>query len=388
MKNLLQLAFIILCSSQLVAQNRSIDSLTNLYNTTSDASEKIALKCKISQGYIEIGDYAQGDKIANEALAEATKIKDDKGLGLAYYSLARLNQYRRDWDKALIYHYQAIQLFDAVDSHEELGWTYLNMGIAFHAQKDYKRSIRYIGKAKEIFQKIEHDQGVAYSYLNLGLALHDNGSTDTAIARLLDAKKICLKIGDQRGVGYVHNITGDIYLKTGQLDKALIENLDAIKIREKENDKRDLSFLYGNVGKIYFQQSFIDKAEKALISGEQFGTDINATLALNNIYLTWSQLDSTKGNHKAAYDHFKSYTHYANLLKTEENERKIVALEYNFQKTQEEQEKENLDVKNKEQAENIAILADSKNIQIALGSTGAVIIILLVILLFKKAKRN
>ncbi|MFT6716096.1 MAG: tetratricopeptide (TPR) repeat protein [Saprospiraceae bacterium] len=382
------LLLITLCSSQLMAQNRSIDSLINLLSATSDKAEKIALKCKISQGYTEIGEYGKGGELANEALVEATEAKDEKGTGLAYYSLARLNQYRRDWDKALIYHYQAIQLFDAVDSHEDLAWTYLNMGIAFHAQKDYKRSIRYVGKALEIFKKIKHDQGVAYSLLNLGLPLHEYGSTDSAITRLLDAKKICMKIGDMRGVGYVHNIMGEIFLKTEKLDKALIEYSDNIIIRTKENDKRDLSFCYGSAGRIYFKQGLPKKAEIALETGAQFGIEIKANLSLKNIYLTWSQLDSLNGNHQAAYVHFKRYNHFESLLSTEEQERKIVALQYNFDAKQKEQEEKFLETQKEMEMKNLAVSSDSKNIQFALLATGSVIILLLVILLFKKAKQN
>ena len=388
MRSKILLLIITLCSAQLMAQNRSIDSLTNVLNITSDSPTKIAIKCKISQGYTEIGEFKKGGELANEALTEATKAKDTKGIGLAYYSLARLNQYMRDWDKAVIYHYQAIQLFDEVDSHEELSWTYLNMGIAFHAQKDYKRSIRYIQKALDLFTKIKHEQGVAYSYLNLGLALHDSGSSDTAIVRLLDAKKICVATGDLRGIGYVHNILGDLYLSIGELDKALNENFNCIKIREKENDKRDLSFQYGNVGHIYFKQGLAKKAEEALTRGEKLGIEINASVALKRIYLTWSQLDSSNGNKQAAYEHYKRYNHYENLLNTEEQDRKIVAMEYDFQTKRKEQEKEFLDFKSKQEKENAAVLTNSDNIQFALLSAGSAIIILLVILTFKKSKRN
>jgi len=388
MKSKILLFLIVFCSVQLLAQNRSIDSLTNLLNTASDNAIKVALKCKISQGYTEIGEFKKGGELANEALAEATKSQDTKGIGLTYYTLARLNQYMRDWDKALIYHYQAIQLFDEIDAHEELSWTYLNMGIAFHAQKDYKRSIRYIQKALDIFTKIKHDQGIAYSYLNLGLALHDSGSSDTAIVRLLDAKKICVNTGDLRGIGYVHNILGNIYLSIGELDKALNENFNCIKIREKENDKRDLSFQYGNVGRIYFKQGFLKKADEALTLGEKLGLEINASVALKRIYLTWSQIDSSNGNTQAAYTHFKRYNHYENVLSDEEYERKITALQYDFQTKQKEKEKEFTDFKNKQEEEKSAVLTNSNNIQFALLTAGSAIIILLVILLFKKAKRN
>lgn len=388
MKKYITFLLILLCSIQLVAQNRAIDSLTQLYDATTNTSEKIVLKCKISQGYTEIGDFNSGGKFAEEALKEASDINDQKGIGLANYTLARLNQYMRDWDKALIYHYQAAQFFDEADSHEELAWAYLNMGIAFHAKNDYTRGITYANKALEIFNKIEHKQGIAYTYLNLGLIMHDNGSSDTAMTKLLEAKKICTDIGDTRGIGYVHNIMGDIFLNTGKLDEALTENLDCIKIREKENDKRDLSICYGRIGNIYVKQDLSEKAEEALATGEKMGLEINAELALKNIYLTWSQLDSLKGNYQNAYIHFKKYSHYATILSNQENERNVAAINYAFKKEQEEREQESSNTNNEKDKKNSAVLSDSKNIQFALLATGSAIIILLVILLFKQAKKH
>ncbi len=385
------LAFItFFVGAQAMGQNRSIDSLSNLYSNSNNAGEKIALKCKISQGYTEIGDFNKAGEFAENALKEAQNLNDKKGTGLAFYTLARLNQYMRDWDNALIYHYQAVQLFDEVNAHEDLAWTYLNMGIAFDAKKDYKRAIRYENKALEFFIKIDHQQGEAYTYFNLGSTLHKKGSKDKALVRLSDAKKICVEIGDQKGVGYVHNILGDILLKAGKLDAALKENKDCILIRESENGKRDLAFLFGNVGNIYFQQNKLKKAEEALIKAEKIGLEIKADLALKNLYLTWSKLDSVQGNYREAYIHFKTYSKYATIISDEEKEGAIVASDYAFKKEQEALAavKQRLsEESNEKQKKQEAEIAAYKNKQAALISVAA-ILLLLTIKLFKKGKKN
>lgn len=379
---------ILLFSYSLLGQNRSIDSLTNLYTKSTETNERIALKCKISQGFTEIGDFNNGGKFAEEALKEATEAEDKKGIGVANYTLARLNQYMRDWDKALIYHYKAVQLLDEADAHEDLAWSYLNMGISFHAKKDYRRATRYCNKALEIFSKIDHKQGIAYTCLNLGLVVNDDGNTDSAMVKLANAKRICIEIGDQRGIGYVHNIKGDILLKSGKLNEALIENLDCIKIREKENDKRDLAFLFGNIGNIYFQKGESVKAQEALTTAEKMGLEINAELALKKSYLTRSKLDSLQGDYKNAYAHFKKHHQYATLLKAQEHERNVAAIEYASAQERKELEQKLTEEKNEEIAKNATELADGKSIQIALTATGSAIILLLLILLIKKGKKN
>jgi len=378
---------IFIVGTQVMGQNRSIDSLSNLYANSEDDSEKIALKCKISQGYTEIGDFNKGGEFAENALKEAKSINNKKGTALAYYTLARLNQYMRDWDNALIFHYQAVQLFDEVNASEDLAWTYLNMGIAFDAKEDYKRAIRYENKALELFIKIEHKQGEAYTYLNLGSTLHKSGNKKKGLARLADAKKICIEIGDQKGVGYVHNILGDILLKSGKLEAALKENKDCIIIRESENGKRDLAFLFGNVGNIYFQQKKFKESEQALIKAEKIGLEIKADLALKNLYLTRSKLDSVQGNYRAAYVHFKAYNKYATIISDKEKAGAIVASDYAFKKEQEALEKikqELIQGSAEKQEQQEAEIAGYKNKQLALVLIAVAIIAFLGIKLFKK----
>ena len=78
-------------SLMVFSQNETIDSLTILLSEATTAKDEIDLKCKLSQKFTEIGEFEKGGKMANDALNAAEKSNDAKGIGLAYYSLARLN---------------------------------------------------------------------------------------------------------------------------------------------------------------------------------------------------------------------------------------------------------------------------------------------------------
>lgn len=373
------ISFLILCSFPILAQNSSIDSLSRLLENAKDPKEKVSLLCKVSQAQTEIGNFTKGGEIASKALAKAKEIGDKKGEGLAYYSLARLNQYMRDWDNALIYHYQAIQLFDEVNATEELAWSYLNMGISFDAKKEFNRAIRYDNKALESFKKIRHKQGEAYSYLNLGSALFGKGNVDGALTNLEKAKVICEQIKDQTGVGYVYNIRGDIYFKIGKLDESIFENNACLAIRNKENNKRDIAFLNGQNASIYFKQNKLKEAEAALLVAEKAGVDVQVHFALKDIYLTWSKVDSARGNHKAAYEHFKQYNASEKIIHEEDRKMEVTALKYAFgneQKAAKEAADTALAECDKKLTESGNSPTVNKTIFLMIGSIGAVIIAL------------
>lgn len=386
MRKFIFIVFIFLTGST-IAQNRAIDSLAKLLKATTEISKKIEIQCQLSQRFTEIGEFEKGGALANEALTIATDANDEKGIGLSYYSLSRLNQYIGDWNKALSYHYRAFPIFDALEAHEELAWTYLNMAISFRAQKDIKRSLRYARKALEIFTKIEFQQGIAYSYLNLSLALNDDGNFDEAIVFMNKAKSLCIEIGDQRGVGYVLNSMAAIYQNLGEYDKAIAGNLECIKIREKENDKMDLAFCYANLGEIFFLKRQYFTAERKLVKGENLAKQVNSRSSLRSIYLTWSKVDSANGNYVKAYDNFKKYAYYDQLLSNEESQKKASELQYTYENERKEKE---IDLIKKEQAIQHRINAqDRQDMRLVLIAVcaGLVLVLIFSVSLYKRGNQ-
>ncbi len=326
------LSLLLAFSGVVFANNKNIDSLHVLLLSTDGTIEKIALECKLSESYSEIGEFELGGEYANEALITATAINDEKSIAKCYYSLSRLNQYIGDFNKALSFHYLAIPLFEKVKAHENLAWTYLNMGICYYSQKNYKPAIKIEKKALDLFNRINHHQGQAYTYLNLSLSTNDLGKQDSALALMAMAKQICTDIKDEKGLGYVYKSIAEIYEEQGEYDKAIAEILACIKIREKENDKMDLSFCYASIGNIYLKKNDPTQAEKNLLNAEKLALEIDSRITLRTVYLSLSQIDSIRGNYKEAYLNFKRYSYFNGLLSGEENQRKAAELQYTYDK--------------------------------------------------------
>lgn len=373
-KNIL-VALLVFIGLQLKASNAEIDSLSQLLDSTDVLTEKIALQCKISERYTEIGEFEIGGKLANEALIVASEIEDEKGTALSYYALSRLHQYIGDWNKALTYHYKAIPIFEKIDAKENLGWSLLNMGICFHAQKNYPKAIEYDEKALDIFKEIDLKKGIAYSYLNISLAINDNGSPDSALIAMRNAREICEEIGDKRGVGYVLNSMAEIYEEMGEYDKAIQANKECIIIREQENDKMDLSWCYSSLGNIYLKKGNPGEAERNLILGEKLAKEINSMVVLRGIYLTWSQIDSMNKNYEGAYRKFQQYSDFNNLLSKEEKQRKAEEIQYNFEKIKKEQEIVQL----QGEAELENILNEEKRQRLIIGVVALVVVLVVVV---------
>ena len=350
------LFFTLLCV-HVLCKNRTIDSLSNSIKICTNPSQRITLLCELSEKYTEIGEFDRGGVLANEALVLATARKEEKGTALAYYTHSRLYQYLGDYSKALSYHFKALPLFEKLNAYENLGWTYLNMGIIYNAQHNYHKAIEYEKKSLIYFKKANSKKGEAYSYLNMSIACIPLRKLDTALMYMQISRKICLQINDLRGLGYVLNNIADIYKVQGLYDKALQCNLECIELRKAEDDKMDLAYCYANVGTLYVLKKDLYEAKKYLLLSEDYAKKLGARLVLRRTYLYLSKLDSLQGNYKGAYEYYKLYSHYQDLLSNEENGRKAIELQAMYE--QEKKDKEIQVLKREQEKQNI-IAEDSQ----------------------------
>jgi two-component system NtrC family sensor kinase len=127
-------------------------------------------------------------------------------------------------------------------------------------------------------------------------------------------------------------------------------------------------------GSMFNTQKQLDAAFEAVSKGLTMAAKMGDLDKLKGGYFNLTKIDSTKGNYKQAYEHYKLYTLYRDSLARAENEKKALRakMQFEFDKKQAGAKAE----QDKKDAEQKRI----KNIQYF--TIGALIVMLLVILLF------
>lgn len=164
-----------------------------------------------------------------------------------------------DFDSAMVFYKQALELSKGIPSPDLEAKSLANIGFAYMYNQSSKISIDYLQKALSVYQSIPDSNGILNSYYNLGSFYSSFEDYAQAIIHFKLAASIGEVVGNQQMLGKVYNNLGLIYQYSGHYDKANEYQFMALKIKEETKDPT-LSFTHFNIGLNYFQQELYDES--------------------------------------------------------------------------------------------------------------------------------
>jgi tetratricopeptide (TPR) repeat protein len=337
--------------------------------------------------------YLKSLKIAKGFLSEAKELSEkrdaQKSMVRSYNNIGNIHKDKGDFDKALEFQFKSLEIKEEIEDKKGMAASYNNIGIIYHFKGDYDKALEFQLKSLEIKEEIGDKNGMAYSYNNIGLIHWNKGDSqldkniqwaeyDKALEFHFKALETREEIGDKKGVAGSYNNIGLIYAYKDHYDKALEFYFKSLKIKEELEDKNGMATSYNNIGIIHYNKSDYDKALefyfKSLKIKEEIGDKNGMAMSYDNIglvfteqkkyneareylnkglalskaigtkdwtklaYLGLSQLDSTLGNWKAAYEYHKLYSVYKDSIFNEESSKQIADMQTKYETDKKEKE--------------------------------------------------
>jgi len=237
---------------------------------------------------------------------------------LSYEASIKLGYYYEssDFDSALKYYENAIELASVNNWDGLLARAYINTGFAYKYVLGSFKSIEFLEKGIEIYAKINDKNGLMDSYYNLGFFYSDFEKYPNAIINYKKAIELAIELEDDQRLGMIYNNIGLLYQYIGAFDKANEYQFNALRIKQNIVDNT-ISYTYLNIGLNYLQQKEYDKAlEHYLIALDSLlilGDDEKVALCYNNI----GKLYFEKGDWENAFDNYDlAYDLYIRLSDT------------------------------------------------------------------------
>ncbi|MGV7105352.1 tetratricopeptide repeat-containing sensor histidine kinase [Flavobacterium sp. U410] len=387
--NSIQIVFTFLFITIGFSQNKH-DSLLHVLKGTRNDIDRVNVLNEISNGY-KTSDVKQMNYYAEEAYSLSQKIDFNKGKGNALRNLGTAAIISGDYKKALDCFQKAAQLFEdeiqfgKSDQHIEQGLAkiYGSIGIVFAEQSNYSKALQYYLKSAKLFEKLKDEANSAILYNNIGVVYLSQSSNFKALEYFTKAQKIQEKNADE-GAGITHTNIANIYRQTKDYSSALEHYNEAKKILNKTKDFRALGEWYNNIGLYYHEigdtSNAIKNWEEAIQSfetiGDKFG-QADTYIHLGQMYLDQNQFSQAiqmvqkaigytketdvleqkvlgekllsdiytkQGKPDLALQHFINYDKLKDSLINEQQIRKSVELEmnYEFEKHQLEMDKKEL----------------------------------------------
>jgi len=221
-------------------------------------------------------------KLAGEM---AEKIDFGKGKALALKNIGLVYYYQGKYLETLDYWTQSLAIFEKINDEPGIANLLSNIGAIYSDRGDDVKALDYGLRALSIGEKLG-DKLRILSALNLvgNIYSSKDQTKHKALEYLLRALPLCEELGDSAALGVISENIGQLYFERKDYVKALEYYKKAITVL---GDDANAPFAYNGIGKTYLKQGNIEKALKyhaqALNLAEKLDVKIRMVEALQGI---------------------------------------------------------------------------------------------------------
>lgn len=287
------------------------------------------------------GDYEISQKHYQKALVvwEELYTSPDKavsrngkiGKAKTISNISNIYSDQANYPKALAYCFQALKIAEELHVKDLEANVLGNIGIIYDYQGNYIQALNYYSKALKIEQELGNKSGIARQLGNIGIVYEYQSDYLKAREYYFSAMKIAEELGDKSGIARQLGNIGNIYDYQGNYPKALDYYLRALKMKEELGDKSGIIIWLGNIGSLYLKAGMFKEAEVYLKKTLSLSEKINSLEDIKFSHQGLSKLYETTGRMDLALLHYKKFIVARDSINSEENQKKQVQLEMNYE---------------------------------------------------------
>ncbi len=352
-------------------QDHKIDSLVKaLHGSMLDTSRVITLNT-LSWESLNMNRFDTAHYYAMQALSAAQKLSFKTGEIRAYNNLGGIYWNWGKYDEALKNYSTALDLSTRAGEKNLMAIASNNIGLVYWNQGKYSEALKTFFESLKISKQTGDKKALVLAYNNIGIIYFQQGNYEEALKHYLTSISISRETGDKKGLVLANNNVGLIYMEQQKFDQALAAYESSLKISTEMQDKKIMAMAYCNIALVQYRQ---EKFEESAVNhykslelmdeiGTVYGKGINynslgriclnqnknreARMWLEKAYAISKEagdydgiknccqsmftLDSITGNWKDAFDHYKEYIATRDSLINEENTKKSLEAQMEYE---------------------------------------------------------
>lgn len=319
-----------------VGQNKSVDSLKALLQSSSSEKDQLKLNITLSEKVFS-DDIMLSLKYAEQAVAIADRGEMDLVSMKAYLQLGNIYLQLGNYPIALKFYHKVIQEGERIQSSNQLISAYGNMGNIYYFQKDLENARIYYQKASEMFEDTIPDSDIkalsrkASLLNNLGIIYEETKNLELAEKYYADALLHAIKGKDTIGMANTINNQGTVFRDRGNIEEAFKHYQRAMDLRIKNKNQIGIVRSNHNLGEFYYNQLKDYKlAEAYLKVAIESGTKIKSWQTVNSSSELLYKVYRDQKKFKEAFETLEFHLQINDSLFSEEASKKIAQLEMQF----------------------------------------------------------
>jgi tetratricopeptide (TPR) repeat protein len=376
------------------SDQKKIDSLYSVYNSSNDDSVKISALNFLSFHYERSGfDYAQDSAIATieRALSLLKRKNVRHAFNFPYIQAYRLYLQKSKYDNAietLLNYYDVAKQINKVDWEGDA----LSMLVGVFATiKDYEKAQDYASKLETIVVDMKDFKMKSEAYNHLGTYYKDINQNEKALKFHQEALDIRVELGFKSGVAHSYNNIGIVYKNIQDYENAITYYKKSLEIKEQLGDKKGIAGSNINIANVYMLNKQPKQGLKYVKKGLQLAEEANAlqfkTVGLDVLY----NIEKALGNYAAALDAYERAVELKNEVYNKQVIEQAKELEKKYESEKKDQEliilQQEADIKDLEMLKQQESLSKQKNI-IWIFSVSFAVVLVLVLFIMRSVKQK
>lgn len=307
------------------------DSMKALLNTSRADTENVNTLNRLGWEYYMVSEPDSALHYARAALQLAQQIRFRAGEGKAHNTLGAAYNFLGNFPKALESYFRSLRVRTMLGDRKGQASLYNNIGLVYEDINDFDKAIFYFDSALIIAKQLGDMKIHARIRGNLANAFYYTGKTDTALKINRELLAFHAQSGQRSALGACYLNIGNILTDNKEYAEAL-ENFEASrKIKEELHDINGLANVYNNIGIVHMLLKQMDKALANCMKSLDYAKQLQSTENIMQAEEFISRILEETGRHTEALQHYKSYIAARDSLYNEENTKKTVQAEMNFE---------------------------------------------------------
>ena len=231
-----------------------------------EANNHPNIKAKILSGisglYRSQGLYQKALRNGLDALKVQKELGKSKDLTFTVDRIGVIYRSLKDYDEALNYYTQALEIRQSLPNlkAEDIAYSNMVIGDIYLKKDELDTAHNYFEIARGLYEKASDKEGMAFCYAKLGDVAAANGNKESAFTFQKNSLDLYLSINHKGGIGSSYLDFVKYYLEKGNLNKAEEYANKLLEIAQSSGRQPQVVYAYEHLAQIYEQKNEVGKA--------------------------------------------------------------------------------------------------------------------------------
>jgi class 3 adenylate cyclase len=283
------------------AQNPETDSLKTLLINANEDTVKVNILIELSRNLF-MTDPDTAIQYGVDARELAEKLDFTQGVALAYKYIGMVYYFQGEYFETIQNWQSCREIFELLDNKTGVANMLSNLGAVYNNVGDDTKALDLYLRSLKVSEEIKDTLRIATAMINIGLIYSKKPDTyDEALFYYTNVMPICEDLGDQDAIGTASLNLGELYYEKEQYDAALSYFEKSLEALEASGN---VFYSLINIGKVYAKGGVYSRAIEYQEEAYNRAKKLNAKLDMIRALLGLSETYTLQGNSKKA---LKSY---------------------------------------------------------------------------------